>query len=325
MKAILYRPPGGSENLYLDDVDSPVPKSGEVLVRNFAAGVNRADLLQTRGLYPPPPGASEILGLEFAGEVLTCAPDVEGFSTGDRVFGIVAGGSYAEQLCVDHAMALRIPDNFSYETAAAVPEVFITAAEALFTHGGLRSGERVLLHAGASGVGTAAIQLAKRVGAEVIVTAGTSEKVAACLELGAHHGIVYREQDFGDGVAEITNREGVDLVVDFIGADYWKRNIASLRVGGRLVLLGLLGGAKTSLDLAPILRKRLRVCGHTLRGRPLAEKIAIAGRFVTESLPGLADGSLKPVIDHVFVFDEVARAHERMEKNQNLGKIVLRF
>lgn len=325
MKAVLFRPPGGSKHLFINEVDDPTPGPGEVLVRNFAAGVNRADLLQSRGLYPPPPGASEILGLEFAGEVLACASDVEGFQTGDRVFGIVPGGGYAEQICVHHRMTLRIPDNFSYESAAATPEVFITAAEALFTHGQLQSNERVLIHAGASGVGTAAIQLARQTGAEVIVTAGTREKVALCLELGAQHGIVYRDEDFGERVAEITAGEGVDVAVDFVGADYWERNIQSLRMEGRLVLLGLLGGAKTALDLAPVLRKRLKISGHTLRGRPLDQKIAIADRFVRDSLPGLANGNLRPVIDQVFLFDEVAKAHERMENNLNLGKIVLRL
>lgn len=325
MKAVLYRPPGGSENLYLEHVEEPSPSEGEILVRNFAAGVNRADLLQTRGLYPPPPGASEILGLEFAGEVSHTAPDVKGFSTGDRVFGIVAGGGYAEKLCVHHRLALRIPDNFSYELAAATPEVFMTAYEALFTQGGLQPGERVLLHAAASGVGTAAIQLALRHQAELIVTAGSEDKIARCRELGAQHGIVYRQEDFAERVAEITRGEGVDVVVDFVGAPYLEGNLASLRTGGRLVLLGLLGGSSAQINLAKVLRNRLRVYGHTLRGRPLEEKIAIAERFNAEVLPDLADGSLKPIIDQVFVVEDAAMAHERMENNLNVGKLVLRL
>jgi putative PIG3 family NAD(P)H quinone oxidoreductase len=325
MRAIAISQPGPPEVLQLVELPDPVPGPDDLLVRNFAAGINRADLLQRRGLYPPPAGESEIPGLEFAGEVEGFGPRAAGFRIGDRVFGLVAGGAYAEKVRVDHRLVFRIPDRFSFDAAAAVPEAFLTAQESLVTLGRLAAGETVLIHAGASGVGTAAIQLASRRGAAVIVTAGSREKLRRCAELGAAAGICYRDEDFAARVAEITGGEGVHLILDFIGASYWDRNMACLRPGGRLVVLGLLGGAKASVNLGQVLMRRLQILGIAMRGLPPAEKLTIAERFRSQTLPHLESGALKPVLDRVLLLEEAAAAHQRMEENANVGKLVLRM
>jgi putative PIG3 family NAD(P)H quinone oxidoreductase len=325
MRAIVCERSGEPDVLRIDEVTRPSPGEHDLLVRNFAAGVNRADLLQRRGKYPPPPGESEILGLEFAGEVVAWGASVEGFAIGDRVFGLVAGGAYAEFVRVHKDLVAPIPDRFSYEAAAAIPEAFLTANEALSTHGMLAAGETVLIHAGASGVGSAAIQLARRQGGRVIATAGTPEKVDFCRALGADHAVYYRSEDFVEAVRDLTDGRGADLIVDFVGASYWRRNIASLALEGRLVLLGLLGGAEAPTPLQEILMKRLTIRGMTMRGLPIRSKIDIMRRFKQSVLPGLQDGELKPVIDQVFLLDDARRAHERMEGNRNSGKIVLRM
>ncbi|MBI4583175.1 MAG: NAD(P)H-quinone oxidoreductase [Planctomycetes bacterium] len=325
MRAIVFDQPGGPEVLRVANVPDPIPGPEDLLIRNFAAGVNRADLLQRRGRYPPPPGESEIMGLEFAGEVLQAGPKTAGFKTGDRVCGLLAGGGYAEKLKVHHRLAVPIPDHFSFEAAASVPEAFFTAYENLFTEGGLGAGEAVLIHAGASGVGTAAIQLAKRAGARVIATAGSEEKAQRCRALGADHAINYRAEDFACRILELTGSAGVDVVLDFIGASIWDRNIEVLKPRGRLLVVGLLGGAKASVDLSKLLFRRLRVIGTAMRGLPLEEKIAITDRFRERVLPDLAAGRLQPVIDRVFLMEEAPAAHERMENNLNTGKIILRL
>ena len=311
--------------LEIVDLPDPAAARGQLLVRNFAAGVNRADLLQRRGLYPPPPGESDILGLEFAGEVAAVGEGVEDFSRGDRVFGLCAGGAYAELLLADARLAVPIPSNLSFESAAASPEAFYTAEDALFSLGELAEGQTVLIHAAASGVGTAAIQLATTAGARVIATAGTAEKVAACEELGAAVGVNYREKDFSEAVAELTAGEGVDLVLDLVGASYWDRNIASLRTGGRMVLLGLVGGAKAEVQLAAVLGKRLRIIGSVMRSRSIEEKAEVTGRFRERTLPLLESGELKAVVDVILPIEDVRQAHERMEENLNTGKIILRL
>ncbi len=324
MRCVKVKEPGGPDVLEIVDLPEPGPGTGQLLVRNFAAGLNRADLLQRRGLYPPPAGESDILGLEFAGEVAAAGEGVEGFSRGDRVFGLCGGGAYAEFLVVDARLAVSIPSNMSYESAAAAPEAFYTAEDGLFSLGGLKEGQTVLVHAGASGVGTAAIQLAVAAGARVIATAGTAEKAAACEELGAA-GVNYREKDFSEAVAGLTAGEGVDLVLDLVGASYWDRNIASLRSGGRMVLLGLLGGASAEVNLGAVLSKRLSIIGSVMRSRSTEEKAEVTARFRERTLPLLESGELKTVVDSILPLEDVRQAHERMEENLNTGKIILRL
>ncbi len=324
MRCVKVKEPGGPDVLEIVDLPEPGPGTGQLLVRNFAAGLNRADLLQRRGLYPPPAGESDILGLEFAGEVAAAGEGVEGFSRGDRVFGLCGGGAYTEFLVVDARLAVSIPSNMSYESAAAAPEAFYTAEDGLFSLGGLKEGQTVLVHAGASGVGTAAIQLAVAAGARVIATAGTAEKAAACEELGAD-GVNYREKDFAEAVAGLTAGEGVDLVLDLVGASYWDRNIASLRSGGRMVLLGLLGGASAEVNLGAVLSKRLSIIGSVMRSRSTEEKAEVTARFRERTLPLLESGELKTVVDSILPLEDVRQAHERMEENLNTGKIILRL
>ena len=324
MRCVKVKEPGGPDVLEIVDLPEPGPGTGQLLVRNFAAGLNRADLLQRRGLYPPPAGESDILGLEFAGEVAAAGEGVEGFSRGDRVFGLCGGGAYAEFLVVDARLAVSIPSNMSYESAAAAPEAFYTAEDGLFSLGGLKEGQTVLVHAGASGVGTAAIQLAVAAGARVIATAGTAEKAAACEELGAA-GVNYRAKDFSEAVAGLTAGEGVDLVLDLVGASYWDRNIASLRSGGRMVLLGLLGGASAEVNLGSVLSKRLSIIGSVMRSRSTEEKAEVTARFRERTLPLLESGELKTVVDSILPLEDVRQAHERMEENLNTGKIILRL
>lgn len=325
MRAVVAKKPGGVEVLEIVERPRPVPGPREILVRNFATAVNRADLLQRRGLYPPPPGDSDVFGLEFAGEVAEAGAEVRGFRRGDRVFGLVGGGGYAEFLSVDHRMAVPIPDTLSFDAAAAVPEAFYTANEALFTLGKLAHGERVLVHAGASGVGSAAIQLARARGATVIATAGTAEKVAQCLRLGAAKAINHREEDFATAVRELSGGRGADVILDLVGAKYWEKNIESLREGGRLLVVGLVGGSKVSADLWIILRRRLQVIGTALRARTLDDKIEITRRFHEGVLPFFEKGAVKPVIDSIYPLEDVRSAHERMEANLNTGKIILRM
>ncbi|MCS6926709.1 MAG: NAD(P)H-quinone oxidoreductase [Candidatus Binatia bacterium] len=323
MKAITCSAPGGPEVLQLTEVPDPVPTPEQLLVRVRATALNRADTLQRLGHYPPPPGESEILGLELAGEVEAVGTAVKGFAPGDRVFGLVGGGAYAEKAVIDARMAMPIPAGWSFVQAAAVPEVFFTAQETLFTLAQLKAGETVLIHAAASGVGTAAIQMAREVGARILITAGSGEKIERCLALGATAGCQYKERDFSDWVQEITNGEGVDVIEDFIGAAYWERNLRCLKSGGRLVLVGLMGGAKVEANLAVLMTKRLQVFGSVLRSRPLADKIAITERFRSQWLPLLIAGRIQPIIDRVFPLARASEAHRYMEENRNIGKIIL--
>lgn len=295
---------------------------GEVLVRVRATAVNRADLSQARGHYPPPAGASEVLGLEMAGVILSVGADVMGWEPGDRVCALLPGGGYAERAAVPAGMLLRLPDDWSYAQGAAVPEVWYTAYINLFDEGHLRVGETALIHAGASGVGTAAIQLALDVGAWAIATAGSEAKVAFCRELGAV-AINYKEQDFLAEVRAATGGQGVDVILDPVGGAYLAHNISALRRFGRLVNIGLLGGAKGELDMGQVLGKRLRIVGSTLRARPIEEKIAITSRFTAEVWPKLLDGRLRPVIDAVFPIEQAQAAHEYVRANHNIGKVIL--
>ncbi len=324
MRAVVFDEPGGPEVLRIGEVPDPTPGPEDLLVRNFAAGVNRADILQRRGRYPPPPGESEVLGLEFAGEVQASGERVRGFERGDRVYGLLGGGGYAGLVRVHHRMAIPIPDHFSFEKAAAVPEAFFTAGENLFELGRLAAGQTVVVHAGASGVGTAAIQLAKDAGARVIATAGTPEKRKRSLELGAHHALDHR-QDFAREVERLTGGRLADVVLDLVGASHWERNLRCLAPGGRLLLVGLLGGAKVEADLSVLLRRRITVIGSTLRGRSLAEKIELTDRFRARVLPRLVAGAIQPVLDRVFHLADAAEAHRYLEANLNTGKVVLRL
>lgn len=321
MKAILITQPGGAEVLTYGDAPDPRPAEDELLVRVHATAVNRADILQRRGAYPPPPGASPILGLEIAGEVMRAAG---AWRVGDRVMAVVSGGGYAELAIVPIGMAMRIPDRLSFEQAAAIPEAFLTAYLNLFALGKLQAGEVVLIHAGASGVGTAAIQLARAGGAQVIATAGSPEKVAFCTKLGAVLSVNYKHDNFADRALEFTAGRGVDVVLDFVGAPYWNDNLRALAMHGRLMLIGMLGGSRGELDLSAIMAKRIVITGTTLRRTPLSQKVALTQAFTEFAMPRLERGELYPVIDSVLPLREAATAHRRMEANENIGKIVLK-
>ena len=324
MKAVTRTGDGGPEVLLLDDVPPPQPTETQLLVNVRATSLNRADLIQRRGGYPPPQGESEILGLEIAGTVSGLGPEVHGFNEGDRVFGLVGGGGYAEQVVIDYRMAMLIPSGWGFEEAAAVPEVFFTANENIFTLGRLSTGETILIHAGGSGVGTAGIQIANHAGARVFVTAGTDDKIANCKSLGATEGINYKQSDFVDEIERLTDGEGVDVVLDFIGAPYLQRNLQILRTKGRLLQVGLMGGSDAEMDLGIVMRKRLQIIGSVMRPQSLEEKIAITQRFVERWLPELKEGKLRPIIDSVYPLARARQAHEYMEANRNFGKIILK-
>ena len=323
MKAILFDKPGDPSNLYIGDFPTPEPAEKEIQVRVQATALNRADTLQRKGLYPPPLGASPVLGLEMAGEVVQVGQHVKHWKVGDRVMALLAGGGYAEYACIHEEMAMRIPENLSYSEAAAIPEVFLTAYQALFWLAELQDHERVLIHAGASGVGTAAIQLAKSKHAEVYVTA-SKPKHSTCLELGAKQAIDYKTEDFSERISNFTQSQGVHVVIDFLAASYLSKNIDSLAVDGRLVFLALMGGSKASeVNLGKVLRKRLKLMGSTLRARSLAYKIKLSKEFYAFAKDRFESGELNPIIDSILPWDEVQKAHIRMEASQNIGKIVL--
>jgi len=320
MKAILFDQPGDADVLrYADELD-PQPGADELLVRVHATAVNRADLLQRRGGYAPPPGASPILGLELAGVGMQPAGRRR---AGDRVMAVVTGGAYAELAVVPVGMAMRIPERFSYQEAAAIPEAFLTAYLNLFTLGRLQPGEVALIHAGASGVGTAAIQLACAAGARAIVTAGSDAKLALCRELGADPAINYKSESFAERVQAATGGRGADVVLDFVGAPYWDSNMAALALGGRLLLIGFLGGARGQLDLGMVMGKSLTIAGTTLRRTPLPQKLALTQAFSAFTLPRFERGELRPVIDCVMPITQAAEAHRTLEANSNAGKVVL--
>ena len=323
MKAIQVQGEKDSPTLVWDEADEPVCGPDEVLVDVRAAAVNRADLWQARGHYPPPFGASAILGLEMAGVVREVGAAVQTFGTGDRVCALLPGGGYAERVTVPAGMLLRLPAGWSFAQGAAVPEVWYTAFINLFDEGALKAGETALIHAGASGVGTAAIQLAVDAGALALATAGSAEKVARCRELGAELAVNYKEADFVAEIMAATDGAGVDVILDPVGGGYLARNIALLKPFGRLVNIANLGGSKGELDMGRVLGRRLRIIGSTLRGRPAAEKIAITRRFEEQVWPKLADGRLRPIIDRVFPIAEAQAAHAYVLENRNIGKVIL--
>jgi putative PIG3 family NAD(P)H quinone oxidoreductase len=320
MKAILFDQPGEPDVLRYADAPDPRPAAGELLVRVRATAVNRADILQRRGGYAPPPGASDILGLELAGEVAEPAGD---WRAGDRVMAVVTGGGYAELAAVPAGMAMRIPEKLSFEQAAAIPEAFLTAYLNLFTLGRLQPGETALVHAGASGVGTAAIQLARAAGARVIATAGSDEKLALCRELGAELAINYKAEPFAERVLAATGGQGAHVVLDFVGAPYWEANMAALALGGRLMLIGFLGGSRGQLDLGALMGKSLTVASTTLRRTPLEQKVALTRAFEAFAADRFARGELRPVVDRVFPLAQAAEAHRTVEANANAGKVIL--
>jgi tumor protein p53-inducible protein 3 len=323
MKAILVEET--TKKLHLGEADEPVMSDDDLLVQVKATAINRADLLQRRGFYPPPKGASPILGLEMAGVVEKVGSGVTGWKQGDRVFALLPGGGYAEKVSIPAGMALQVPDHFSFEEAAAIPEVFLTAYLNLFVLGGLKPNQTVLIHAGASGVGTAAIQLVKEAGATSIVTASSENKRNACLELGASVAIDYKAGPFAPIVKAATGARGVDIIMDFIGASYWEQNIESLAMDGRLIVIGMMGGSKVKeLDLGLLLSRRLQVIGTALRSKSTVEKVSLTEQFAAFAMSRFADGRLKPIIDSVWDLDQANNAHDYMEQNKNTGKIILR-
>ncbi len=325
MKAIVVHSEADKPVLKWETVADIGYEPHEVLVNVRATAVNRADLSQARGHYPPPPGASEILGLEMAGEIAAIGDAVDGWAIGDRVCALLPGGGYAEQAAAPADMLVRMPDDWSFITGAAVMEVWLTAFSNLFMEGDLKPDETILIHAGASGVGTSAIQLARHIGAAVYVTAGSERKLARCRELGASLAVNYKEADFSTAVMETSGGRGVDLILDPVGGPYLLQNLRVLRAGGRLVNIGLLGGTKGEMDMGLVLGKSLRLIGSRLRSKPLSQKIGITRDFEKTFWPLLVSGVLKPEIDSVYSITEARAAHEYVARNQNLGKVILKL
>jgi putative PIG3 family NAD(P)H quinone oxidoreductase len=323
MKAIVVSEPGGPEGLRLEEVPDPVAGPGEVLVDVAATAVNRPDVLQRLGLYPPPPGASPYLGLECSGVVSAVGDGVDGWRVGDEVCALLAGGGYAERVAVPAGQVLPVPDGVSLVDAAALPEVVCTVWSNVFMAAGLRPGEVLLVHGGSSGIGTMAIQLAKQVGARVAVTAGSPEKLERCRELGADVLVNYREQDFVAVVRDATDGHGADVVLDLIGAKYLARNIDVLALNGRIAVIGLQGGTTAELNLDSLMAKRAALLATRLRPRPLAEKAAIVASVREHVWPLFAAGTVRPVIHQRLPLADVAEAHRVMEASTHVGKLVL--
>ncbi|MGP4665557.1 NAD(P)H-quinone oxidoreductase [Agrobacterium pusense] len=316
---------GGPEVMRLSQAPLPKPAKGEVLVKVEAAGVNRPDVAQRQGTYPPPKDASPILGLEIAGEVVALGEGVDEFNLGDRVCALANGGGYAQYCAVPAGQALPFPKGYDAVKAAALPETFFTVWANLFQMAGLTEGETVLIHGGTSGIGTTAIQLAKAFGAEVYATAGSAEKCEACVKLGAKRAINYRDEDFAEVVKSETGGKGVDVVLDMIGAAYFEKNLAALAKDGCLSIIAFLGGAVADkVNLTPIMVKRLTVTGSTMRPRTADEKRAIRDDLVDQVWPLIESGQVAPVINRVFTLDEAAEAHRLMESSSHIGKIVMR-
>jgi NADPH:quinone reductase len=325
MTAIEITKPGEPDVLKPATRPMPKPGQGEVLIQVAAAGVNRPDVMQRKGLYPPPAGASDIPGLELAGTIVGVGPGVTRFKVGDTVTALVAGGGYAQYCVAPEPQCLPVPHGFSMEEAAALPETFFTVWHNLFERGSLARGETVLIHGGSSGIGTCAIQLAREFGAiQIFATAGSAEKCAACERLGATRAINYKSEDFAAVVKAATGKRGVDVVLDMVAGDYVQRNLDVLTMDGRLVIIAFLHGAKAEVDFGGVLRKRLTITGSGLRPRPVAEKGAIADGLRSHVWPLLDAGKVKPVIDKVFALADAAAAHRLMESSNHIGKIVLK-
>ncbi len=324
MRCIEIEKPGGPEVLKLATRPTPFPGEGEILIKVRAAGVNRPDALQRAGAYAPPPGASDLPGLEVAGEVVDCGPNVERWTLGDAVCALTPGGGYAEYVATPAEHALPIPTPLGFEEAAALPETFFTVWSNVVDRARLAAGETILIHGGSSGIGTTAIQIAKRLGARVFVTAGSAEKCAACEKLGADVAINYREADFVEVARERTDGRGVDVIIDMVGGDYIPRNFKLAAEDGRIVNIAFLQGPKAEVNFAPAMVKRITWSGSTLRPRTREAKAAIARALEERIWPALEDGSVAPVMDRLFALEEAADAHRRMESSVHIGKIVLR-
>ena len=320
MKAISQE---GDDLLWKENLD-PDLKKDEVLICIKASAINRADLLQRSGNYPVPPGASPILGLECSGIVEEVGEQVKNFIEGDEVCALLAGGGYAEKVSVPSGQVLKIPKGLNFAQAAALPEVFATAYFNLYMEANLSEGEKTLIHAGASGVGTAAIQICKAKGNPCFITAGTKEKVSRCIELGAEGGTVRNEENFADAIVKWTDNNGVQVILDPVGANYLEDNIKSLTIDGRLVMIGLMGGSKATINLGLLMMKRLRIIGSTLRAQPIAKKTEIMNNLKENVWPSLESGDIKPIIDTVIPIEEVDKAHKLMESNQTFGKVILK-
>ena len=323
MKAITIPEPGEADALVPADVPTPEPAQGQVRIRVGAAGVNRADVMQRKGFYPPPPGASEYPGLEVSGTVDALGEGVDGWQVGDEVCALLEGGGYADYVCVPEGQVLPVPSGVSVEDAAALPEVVSTVWANVFMTANLMPGQTLLVHGGSSGIGTMAIQLAREVGARVAVTAGSAEKLEACRTLGAEVLVNYREQDFVEVLRAATAGAGADVILDNMGAKYLARNVDALAVNGRLVVIGLQGGAKAELDLGKLLRKRAAVIATSLRARPASEKATIVAAVREHVWPLVESGRVKPVIQSRHPLGEAAAAHQELEASGHIGKILL--
>lgn len=323
MRAISITESGDADVLHVTDVDAPAPAAGQVVVDTAAAGVNRADIMQRLGHYPPPKGASPLPGLELSGTIREVGPDVEGWSVGDEVCALVDGGGYAEQVLVPATQLLPVPKGVSLRDAAGLPEVACTVWSNVFMTANLQPGEVFLVHGGSSGIGTMATQLAKAAGARIAVTAGSEDKLAFCRELGADIAVNYREQDFVEEVRAATDGHGADVVLDNIGAKYLPRNVDLLATSGRLVVIGLMGGRKGELDLGKLLSKRAAVIATSLRARPAEEKATIVAAVREHVWPLIEDGAVRPIIQGTHSLDRAADAHREMEESAHIGKILL--
>lgn len=323
MRAVVAPHPGGPEALEVVDLPDLAPGPGQVVLDIVASGLNRADLLQRQGFYPPPPGESDVLGLECSGTVRAVGEGVDGWHPGDPACALLAGGGYATQVAVPAGQLMPVPTGVDLVTAAALPEVAATVWSNVFLVANLQPGETFLVHGGSGGIGTFAIQLAHALGARVLTTAGSDANRAACVELGADVAIDYRDQDFVEVVRDITDGRGADVILDNMGAKYLARNVAALATGGRVVVIGLQGGAKAELDLGALLVKRGAVIATSLRSRPVAEKSAICAGVAEHVWPLVADGTVRPLVHATFALDDVRRAHEALEAGGHLGKILL--
>ncbi len=323
MRAVIAESGGGPEVLQVVTRPVPGPGAGEILVRVQAAGINRPDVLQRQGAYPPPPGAPDVLGLEIAGEVAALGAGASRFAPGERVMGLVAGGGYAEYAVVHETNALPVPAGLSVEEAGGIPETYFTVWTNVFERGRLQPGETLLVHGGTSGIGTTAIQLATAFGARVIATAGTDEKCAACTRLGAEVAVNYRKDDFVQAVKDATGGRGADVILDMVGGSYIPRNHEAAAQDGRIVQIAFLQGSKAEVDFRRLMLKRLTHTGSTLRARTVPEKAAIARVLEERVLPLLAEGRCRPVMDSTYPLDAVADAHRRMDGGEHVGKIIL--
>jgi NADPH2:quinone reductase len=323
MIAIEIRQPGDPDVLVPVERAQPAPGVGEVLVKVAAAGVNRPDVMQRRGKYPPPPGASDIPGLEIAGTIADVGADVAGWRAGDAICALVAGGGYAEYCIAPAPQCLPVPQGLDFAAAAAIPETFFTVWSNVFDRGRLAAGESLLVHGGSSGIGTTAIQLAHAAGSRVFTTAGSAEKCAACERLGAERAINYREVDFLAAIRDLTGGRGVDVILDMVGGEYFTRNIEALAVGGRLIEIATLRGTTAEITIPTIMQRRLTITGSTLRARAVADKAAIARAVHANVWPLIESGRVKPVIFRTFPLARAADAHRLLESSQHIGKLVL--